>query len=400
MSGTTPGPDPHRSTIGVYERRGTEWERVRSARLDEAEEFTDRLRRDRSAPTGAVVDLGCGPGWHLPALPEGTIAVDAAGAMLELVPGHRPDAPRVAADLRALPFRRHSLRGAWVNKSYVHLDRRLMPLALWDLHRSLAVGGFAHLGLFSVGRPSEPVTGPAPGRPPTGGPPTGADGGIDLAEWEGDDFAGRSFSHWTPDLLDAVVEGAGFSVVDRVERPESDRVTFVGVTVRRERTLADTVGPGMRLLLVGLNPSEYAADVGVGFARPGNRAWPALLASGLAANDRDPGALLRHGRIGMTDLVKRATPRADQLRRDEFISGLERLDRLCEWLQPGAVCVLGVTGWRQATGERSAGLGAQDRTLGGRPVYVAPNPSGLNAHTDVDDLVGHLRAALELADRT
>ncbi len=176
-------------------------------------------------------------------------------------------------------------------------------------------------------------------------------------------------------------------------------MTFVGLTLRRERTLADTVGPGMRLLLVGLNPSEYAADAGVGFARPGNRAWPALLASGLATVDRDPVALLHRGRVGMSDLVKRATPRADQLDRDEFISGLERLDRLCEWLQPGAVCVLGVTGWRQATGDRAAALGLQERRLGGRPVHVAPNPSGLNAHTSADDLVGHLDAALALADR-
>ena len=393
------GADPHRATIGVYERRGAEWERERTPRLDEAREFTERLGRDPVTPTGATVDLGCGPGWHLPALPDGTIALDAAGAMLELVPGHRTGAPRVAADLRALPFRRHSLRAAWVNKSFVHLDRRLTPLALWDLHRSLSVGGLAYLGVFAVGRPGTGPEAPGPGRAPTGGPPEWIGNGVDLDEWEDDDFAGRSFSHWTPALLDTVVAGAGFSVIDRVERPESDRVNFVGLTLRRERTLADTVGPGMRLLLVGLNPSEYAADVGVGFARPGNRAWPALLASGLATVDRDPMALLHGGRVGMSDLVKRATPRADQLQRDEFTSGLERLDRLCEWLQPGAVCVLGVTGWRQATGDRRATLGPQERALGGRPVYVGPNPSGLNAHTDVDDLVDHLRAALQLADR-
>jgi TDG/mug DNA glycosylase family protein len=399
VSSGSPGSDPHRATIEVYERRAAEWETERTARVDEAQAFTDRLRRDPDVPPGAVVDLGCGPGWHLPALPEGTIAVDAAGAMLELVPEHRAGAPRVAADLRALPFRRHSLRAAWVNKSYVHLDRRLTPLALWDLHRSLSVGGLAHLGVFAASRPEAGPEAPESGRAPTGGPSESSGSGVDLAEWEGDDFAGRSFSHWTPALLDTVIAGAGFSVLERVERPESEQVTFVGVTLRRERTLADTVGPGMRLLLVGLNPSEYAADVGVGFARPGNRAWPALLASGLASTDRDPVALLRSGRVGMSDLVKRATPRADRLHRDEFASGLERLDRLCEWLRPGAVCILGVTGWRQATGDRAAVPGPQEQRLGGRPVHVAPNPSGLNAHTSVDDLVDHLHAALALAVR-
>ncbi len=345
-----------------------------------------------------MVDLGCGPGWHLPELPAGTIAVDAAVSMLDQVPSHA-DGPRVRADLRALPFRRHSLRAAWVNKSYVHLDRRVVPEALWDLHRCLAVGAVTHLGVFGVATDGRDGGIRQDGR--DGGiRQDRRDGGTDHAEWDGDDFPGRSFSHWTPDLLDAVVDGAGFSVLGRVRRPESDGIEFLGLTLRRERTLADTVGPGMRLLLVGLNPSVYAADAGVGFARPGNRAWPALLASGLATVDRDPLALLHAGRTGMTDLVKRATARADQLDRREFADGLARLERLCSWLRPGAVCVLGVTGWRHATGNRSAGLGRQDRTLGGRPVYVAPNPSGLNAHTDVEDLVGHLRAARELADRT
>jgi hypothetical protein len=40
----------------------------------------------------------------------------------------------------------------------------------------------------------------------------------------------------------------------------------------------------------------------------------------------------------------------------------------------------------------------QDRTLGGVPVYVMPHTSGLNAHSRLDDLTAHLRAAGELAD--
>jgi TDG/mug DNA glycosylase family protein len=67
-------------------------------------------------------------------------------------------------------------------------------------------------------------------------------------------------------------------------------------------------------------------------------------------------------------------------------------------LRPGAVCVVGITGWRAATGDRRAVLGVQERTVGGRPVYVMPNPSGLNAHTDVDDLVRHFRSAIALGD--
>ena len=243
-------PDPHRATVDVYEARGPEWEELRSPRLDEVAAFTGSLGPDDRP----VVDLGCGPGWHLPDLPPGTFAVDAAAAMLALTPKYADDAPRAQADLRELPFRRGGLGAAWANKSYVHVDRRAMPMAWWDLHRSLRVGAPAFIGVFG--------------------------GDEDHAAWEDDDFAGRSFSHWPDDLLGHVVEGAGFEVREWARRPESDGVTFHALTLRRARTLADTVGAGMRLLLVGLNPSVHAADVGVGFARPGNRAWPALLESG------------------------------------------------------------------------------------------------------------------------
>ena len=89
----------------------------------------------------------------------------------------------------------------------------------------------------------------------------------------------------------------------------------------------------MRLLVCGLNPSVRAADAGVGLVTPGNRFWPAALAAGLVTRDRDPRhALLAHG-VGMTDLVKRATPRAAELTRDEYRAGVERLGRLCAWLR-------------------------------------------------------------------
>jgi len=285
----------------------------------------------------------------------------------------------VQADPMSLPFARHSIDAAWAERSYVHLDRRVCPVAWWDLHRAMIVGAEAHLGLFlnTDGVASDPT----------------GDTDVDHAVYPEDDFPDRCFSRWDPELLRHVLTGAGFRITSFSRNPDR-----VAVSVRRERTLADTVGPGMRLLLVGLNPSMYAADAGIGFARPGNRAWPALAASGLATVDRDPLDLLRSHRIGMTDLVKRATARADELSSREFADGFKRLEALCRWLDPGAVCVLGITGWRAATGDRHAVVGAQARTVGGRPVYVAPNPSGLNARTSVDDLVGHLHGALALAD--
>lgn len=167
------------------------------------------------------------------------------------------------------------------------------------------------------------------------------------------------------------------------------------VTATRARSLPDTVGADMTLLLCGLNPSGYAADAGVGFARPGNRFWPAALASGLVVDDRDPFSALERG-VGMTDLVKRATPKAAELSTDEYRDGLARVERVVRWLRPGAVCFVGLAGWR-ATVDSKAVVGVQPSNLGGRPVYVMGSTSGLNAHTSVDDCAEHLRAAVLLA---
>jgi TDG/mug DNA glycosylase family protein len=137
--------------------------------------------------------------------------------------------------------------------------------------------------------------------------------------------------------------------------------------------------------------------VGVGFARPGNRFWPAALAAGLVTRDRDPWHAVRVDRVGMTDLVKRATPTAAALTREEYRSGLDRVERVVAWLRPRAVCFAGLAGWRAAV-DPAATTGIQPRTMAGVPVYVMPNPSGLNAHDTVDTLAAHLRAAMRLAD--
>jgi TDG/mug DNA glycosylase family protein len=351
-------------TIAVYEARARDWAADRSpTRSDRAAALAGRVA------AGPVVDLGCGPGWHVPDLGPRAIAMDGARAMLDLVPDHAP-APRVQADLAALPFRRGGLGGAWASKSYVHLERRAVPLALADLHRALAVDAPANLLFFG--------------------------GDADDHEFEDDRFAGRHFSLWPEALLRSVLVGAGFTVDDLVLTPRSVGVPSLEALVRREHTLADTVGPGMRLLVCGLNPSVLSADVGHGFARPGNRYWPAALAAGLVSRGHDPRHALVHHGIGMTDLVKRATPRADVLTKDEYRAGVERVSALVEWLRPGAVVMVGLAGWRAAV-DRKAVPGVQPEPFGGRPVYVMPSTSGLNAHSRLEDLTDHLRAAAALA---
>jgi len=190
------------------------------------------------------------------------------------------------------------------------------------------------------------------------------------------------------------VESAGFAV----EHCEADGPVGEWIRVRavRARSLADVVGPGMRLLICGLNPSRYAADAGISFARPGNRFWAAARAAGLVTRDRDPRDALRSHDVGMTDLVKRATARADELGVDEYRAGAARVERLVRWLRPGAVCFVGLAGYRAAV-DRQARAGAQPGGFGGAAAYVMPSTSGLNARVSVEALTEHLRAAAALA---
>ncbi|MYC43988.1 MAG: methyltransferase domain-containing protein [Acidimicrobiia bacterium] len=352
-------------SVAVYESRAQEWMSRRARQYgDRLEHFAARLA---SGPgDGAVADLGCGPGWHVDGLPQPVLALDASRAMLaEVGAAASGTVPmRVAADLRALPLRDRCLRAAWASRSYIHLARAEVSLALADLHRALAPGAAVELHLFA--------------------------GDTEWDERADDDFPGRRFSRWPEAWLRDVLVGAGLAVENIEQR---NRVLLVSAT--RLHTLADTVAPSMRMLVCGLNPSLYAAEVGVGFARGSNRFWPAALAAGLVSRARDPRHALVAHHIGMTDLVKRPTRQAAELTAAEYRDGLARLERLAERLEPGVVCFVGLAGWRAAL-DRRASPGPQSRRIGGRPAYLMPSTSGLNARTSLEDLTAHLRAAAAL----
>lgn len=344
-------------TIEIYEERGALWAaHRRPVRRSDARSF------GRAVAEGlARIDLGCGGGRYTGELGRPVIGLDASATMLALC-RERVAAPLVQGDLEALPFRDRSLHGGWANMSYLHVPSRRLPSALAELHRVLVVGAPVDIQVLA--------------------------GSYEGRALPDDDIGGRFFASWQPGALADVMVGAGFDV-DRIE--EDGDVLRVRAT--RARSLADTVGPAMRLLVVGLNPSLYAADAGVGYARPGNRFWPAALAAGLVTRDRDPGHALRAHGIGMTDAVKRATVAAEELTTTEYRSGMARVERLTTWLAPAAVCMVGLSGWRAAV-DKNARAGVQAAPFGGRPVYVMPSTSGLNAHASKDDLVDHLRAAV------
>ncbi|MEE1738223.1 G/U mismatch-specific DNA glycosylase [Streptomyces sp. BE147] len=153
----------------------------------------------------------------------------------------------------------------------------------------------------------------------------------------------------------------------------------------RDRIVPDVVAGGLRVLFCGINPSLTTAVTGHHFAHPGNRFWPVLHLSGFTPRRLMPseqGELLNHG-LGITNVVARATARADELGADEFREGGRILAEKTERLAPLWLAVVGVTAYRTAFGERKASIGPQDRTIGGARVWALPNPSGLNAHWTV-----------------
>ena len=165
-------------------------------------------------------------------------------------------------------------------------------------------------------------------------------------------------------------------------------------------SIPDTIAPGLKILFCGINPSLWSGWSGHHFARPGNRFWPALYRSGFTPRQLDPAendALLALG-LGITNLVNRATARADELTRDELKAGGERLVATVDRVRPRWLAVVGVTAYRTAFGVKDARMGEQPLVEAFAPtkVWVLPNPSGLNAHYDLPALgvaFGELRAA-------
>lgn len=177
------------------------------------------------------------------------------------------------------------------------------------------------------------------------------------------------------------------------------RPTAAEVLAARGRAVPDVVAPGLRVLFCGINPSLYSAAVGHHFARPGNRFWPALHGAGFTDRLLSPfedRSLLDRG-LGCTNLVARATARADELTPEELRAGGERLAALARELRPRWLAVLGVGAYRAAFGRPEAVAGPQPLRVGCAGVWLLPNPSGLNAHYQLPDLVAAYRRLRDVA---
>lgn len=153
------------------------------------------------------------------------------------------------------------------------------------------------------------------------------------------------------------------------------------------------LAPDLRLLFCGINPGLYSGRTGHHFARPGNRFWKALYQSGFTDRLLQPSedGLLPSFGCGLTNLVPRTTARADELAGEELRAGRARLESVVQSWRPRLLAVLGVGAYRVAFERPRAGLGLQAQRIEGIPIWVLPNPSGLNAHYSLDDLVALFR---------
>lgn len=167
----------------------------------------------------------------------------------------------------------------------------------------------------------------------------------------------------------------------------------------RDVTVPDLIGPGLRLLFVGINPGLWTAATQTHFAHPGNRFYPALLRAGIIEHaidrrtgmtDDDRRHLVERG-IGITNVVHRATSKASELTGAELRAGGEQLRRLVVRHRPVVVTVAGITAYRTAFGDPAATMGRQPGPFEGAELWVVPNPSGLNAHETVDSLAAAYR---------
>jgi double-stranded uracil-DNA glycosylase len=164
--------------------------------------------------------------------------------------------------------------------------------------------------------------------------------------------------------------------------------------------LPDLVRPGLRLLLVGINPGRHSGATGHHFGNPRNHLWYALHASGLTPRLLQPweaDQLLGLG-IGITNLVMRTTQGSNNLTPAEYRAGAEALRRKVAELRPGVVAILGKGPFGLGFGIRDVTLGPQPEPLEGSPLWVLPNPSPINASYPKEDVARRfteLRAAID-----
>jgi TDG/mug DNA glycosylase family protein len=172
--------------------------------------------------------------------------------------------------------------------------------------------------------------------------------------------------------------------------------TKAQILAARDKRVPDLIAKNLVVLFAGINPGLYTAAIGRHFGRPGNRFWPALHDGGFTPRLFSPfeNSLLLDLGFGITNVVERATARADELTVDELRAGGERLEAKVKRWRPTVVAFVGIGPYRIVSCVRDAHVGLQKAPFGGSHAWVLPNPSGINAHYQpaaLAQLFGELR---------
>ena len=164
--------------------------------------------------------------------------------------------------------------------------------------------------------------------------------------------------------------------------PTPWKPTKAQLLAAHNKLVPDLVAKNLIVLFAGINPGLYTAAIGRHFGRPGNRFWPALYGGGFTPRLFSPfeESLLLDLKFGITNVVGRATARADELTNDELRAGGKRLEAKVKRWRPTVVAFVGIGPYRIVSGNKDARVGLQEDTFGGSHAWVLPNPSGLNAH--------------------
>lgn len=163
------------------------------------------------------------------------------------------------------------------------------------------------------------------------------------------------------------------------------------------RSTDDLIDYDLKVLFCGINPGIWSGATGFHFAKPGNRFWKVLYLAGFTGRILHPSEeheLLELG-CGITSFVKRTTARADELTAEEYVEGGKALVKKIKKYKPQNLAVLGIGAYRVAFGKPKAKPGLQAEKIGDTRVWLLPNPSGLNAHYQADDLAALFREVRE-----
>ena len=165
------------------------------------------------------------------------------------------------------------------------------------------------------------------------------------------------------------------------------------------RTTEDLIDYNLKVLFCGINPGIWSGATGFHFAKPGNRFWKALHFGGFSDRVLHPSEEheLLENNFGITSFCKRTTARADELTTEEYIAGGKLLVKKIQKYKPQFLAVLGIGAYRTAFNQPKAALGLQNDLIGDCKIWLLPNPSGLNAHYQLNDLAalfGELRQAI------